>query len=348
MVPLNPFRDNFETHPQYEAVQSLASFKDWRLSIFSDRSQCRASKSLSRLCKSISAINNSELNIHTAIENLRRINPELCVITASRNRSQKLARLALQLDEVRRQVNLAWIIIDNGSSYDSQQLLIHLSTKAAWIIPILYKYPFNYAAPARNHGLLLAQAAFYNGYKQKYVWVLDSDDEVYTGAPLRELISVLKRRQSVIMCHGFAVGKYHNLNRMPITEITIPRPTSRNFPEVLSLKDEFDAGPQLLSGIIPLSHVTWFTYPNEFTFEDDTLNQRIMLWAQKYDRKIVGIREPIMIKHFHDDSMSVQNEKLAKTKNDFQQLGPSKVYGIRAMVVRGLIFMRDYFARERL
>lgn|ERR1035437_393749 len=346
-APIVPFEEPFTKHPQFQAAHNPRLFLQLRLRFYSNKRPVDAGISQRLLIRAAPYVAANASYIPQVICRLATLDPILCVITASRDRFESLARLLMQLEHQRRQTHLAWIIIDNGSSCAQQEAVNVMARNIDWIVPVFCDRPFNYAAPARNFGLLLAQAAFFKSYKTRYVWALDSDDEVHKDCSTKELLSVFGKFRYVSLAHGYSIAHYHEPNGKVMTTATIPRPILRQFPEVRRLKDEFDAGPQLISGVFPMRLIRWFLYPDEFTFEDDTLNRRIMLWSKSHGMKIIGISMPCAVKHFQEKSMSNRNNAIG-SRSRSQVLGPTIVTGIRALVVECLLFIRDYFTREHL
>jgi len=102
-----------------------------------------------------------------------------------------------------------------------------------------------------------------------------------------------------------------------------------------------------LSALLPCALLRHFYYPDEFTMEDDTLNQRIMIYALKHRLKIQAIQYPCIVKIFHAGSMANINDLVGRQDIEIQ-LGPKIVRGIRAQTVLGLNYTRDYFTKEEI
>ncbi len=338
---------DYTRHPQYLNSQNVHSFKKWRLNYYLQRDGTD-NQSILKLYQNDYKFNllASNFNFQKVLKKIIEFNPDVFIITSSYNRIEHLKRLFNSITSQKFPQKYFWIIVENGSHDGSKELLVQWEKCEKWVSNLNYLQPLGYATPARNRGLALIQSALQYCSGQKYYWVIDSDDMIYNEYSLYELYKTAKKYQA-LMTHGFTECNYKDKNGEIIVTNSIPRNLGHNFPVVKTLKDEFEAGPQNLSSLICCQSLSYFYYPNEFTMEDDTLNQKIMLWALRYKKKICGTAFPCLLKTFHEKSMSGRNNQIGD-KNLKVKLGPSYVSGIRAQVVLGLLHLRDYYTRECL
>lgn len=277
-------------------------------------------------------------------ERLERFSPDVVIVTATHNRYAHLERLFGVISKQRFSGKIGWIVVENGSTDRTVDVLARWETLYPGFAFLRYSRPFGYAAPARNRGLAFAQWVLRHRTRRNFIWVIDSDDTLFDEYVLHDLVSIARARSSALV-HGFADCTYSGADGQLIVRNTIPRDTGSFFPSVPTLKDEFECGPQIISGVIDTELLPNFYYPDEFTMEDDTLSRRIMAWVAKERGDICAVNRATIRKSFHIASMSGINSRIGSVA-DVAQLGPIQVTGIRAQIVRGLIHARDYFTRE--
>ena len=277
-------------------------------------------------------------------EKAERFAPKIILVTATHNRMGELRKLQESIFSQDFRGKVGWIIIENGSTDDTCAMIREWESQHEGIWRLNYRRKFGYASPARNRGLAFAQWIFRQRTDDCYVWTIDSDDTIYDEHVIGDLYQAAEPRDSVLV-HGFAACTYYDEESVLIATNSIPRDLGRTFPGVTALKEQLDAGPNVLSGLIRAEFIPHFYYPDEFTMEDDALSRRIMAWALKQRRSITAVRRPTLKKMFHASSMSGANAHVG-SKNDSAQLGPVKIRGVRARIVRGLVYARDYFTRE--
>lgn len=280
------------------------------------------------------------------LEKFERFDPDVVIVTATHDRVDRLITLYESILSQRFAAKIGWVIVENGSTNGTVSQITTWAKNHAGVVYLQYHSPLGYAAPARNRGLAFVQWGSRHRSRQRYVWVIDSDDYIHNEFVIKELYGAAVKHPGT-MTHGYAVCRYEDTEWKLITMNTIPRNIGSGFPAVQMLKDEFEAGPQVLSALIPLNYMSYFYYPNEFAMEDDTLNRRIMAWTAKQRSKITAIPFPCLFKTFHFRSMSGSNEMIGDPGISVQ-LGPVRVSGIRAQIVMSLLYVRDYFTREEI
>lgn len=334
-------------HRQFLYCQNVHSFQKERFAYYLNKQPVSYKTAYNVFANDqLSGSLHPSTNLETALKKLTNCNADVFIVTASCNRAEHLQDLFTTIQQQLFSGRLAWVIIDNGSTDDSAEVLETWSKDCPWIIHLRYNNAFGYASPARNRGLALVQLATKYSMKKQFVWMVDSDDRIHNEFVIHELYRS-SLHSPTAMTHGFAICLYENNKGKLITSNTLPRDIGHGFPNVPSLKDEFEMGPQLISGLIPTHKIPFFYYPDEFTMEDDTLNQRIMLWTRKHGEKIQPINFPCTVKTFHFNSMSGSNDLVGDEKIQVT-LGPKTVTGVRAQAVLGLLHIRDYYTREGL
>lgn len=334
-------------HPQFQALGSYQTFfdrmmaycfsnqkiesRDLELRLFRFRGKKMHSEELSRR--------------NQLIDNFSKIKPRLVVVTACKNRANRLRRMYQNITEQVGIGSWCWVIVDNASSDNADSVVRTLDDER--VMYLRYNDYTGYASLARNIGLdFVHYAAIKTMVKSNFVYLLDSDDLLENSYSLRELILDANRViGGYYMTHGFSVCEYYD-DMNDIRLDTIPRNTSSFFPKVPSMVDELELGPGIISGMLSTSLLGWLRYPDDFSFEDDTLQQKLMLQLIKNKLKWRSIDYPVTRKFFHKDSMGGEN---ADFESDVvASIGDWHVSGVRALVVKRLYQLRDYYYREGL
>lgn len=331
-------------HRQFLYCQNVDSFQLARFAYYLNKQSVSHQAASSIFVRDLSIGSFSyDANIDQSLERLSRSNADVIIVTATHNRADHLLSLYKSIQSQQFNGRIGWVIIENGSTDGTLEQLKQWSKDNPSIIYLAYKDAFGYASPARNRGLALIQLALRHSYKKQFIWMVDSDDIIHNEFAVRELYKTARPEST--MTHGYAMIRYEDEHGNLVTENTIPRNIGAGFPVVPSLKDEFEMGPQVLSALMPTACIPHFYYPDEFTMEDDTLNQRIMAWSKVHGSRIRSIDFPCLTKTFHYRSMSGANDQVGDPEIRVQ-LGPKIVTGIRAQAVMGLLHVRDFFARE--
>jgi len=338
---------SFEGHPQTRYSQDINWFQQVHFAYYlstASLSNAAAEEGFQRDRESHLFLPSSNADFAQNIEKLENYSPDVVIVTSTHDRIASLQRLHVSIARQRFRGRIAWLIIANGAPDTTVRQLSEWSRHHRWVVCLQYRSALGYAAPARNRGLAFVQMCLHKCYKTMYTWAVDSDDHLHNDFAVRELYAVAQRHPAV-MTHGYAAVRYQDDEGRSITVNTIPRNIGRSFPAVLTLKDELEMGPQVLSGLLPCAYLPHFYYPDEFTMEDDTLNRRIMAYAFKYRLKIGTVTYPCLLKTFHANSMTKISDAVGRQDVE-AHLGPRTVRGIRAQIVLGLQYMRDYFTRE--
>ena len=204
------------------------------------------------------------------------------------------------------------------------------------------------AYPVRNFTFDLLQLGLKNNFYKKKSWILniDSDDELYDEYSLVQIMKLAKKsiytKGGVSMAHGYAVWETYDENFRPIRS-SCPAYVDSKFPEVKKMADIYERGLIFLAAIIPSSTMQWLRYPSEFSFEDDALNQKLMLTAMKKNQPWIYTDYPIILKGYSGDTMINRNNQLGDPKLEAVIGIGHKVTGIRAVIVNHLRTLRDYY-----
>lgn len=337
----------FTEHRQFKYSQNLNAFRSARLDYYLSKKFIETDfvfKFLKRVY--LEQPNNQLESIAINLQKIAQLNPDVIIVTTCSDRYDDLIVLYESILKQKFHRKIAWVIVENGST-DKTSSLLNLWTKQhSWIVCLCSNFKFGYAAIARNIGLGFVQAALKYLSGNTFYWVIDSDDYIYNEYSIHELYKEAKK-SSAVMTHGYAISIYENDLGLVESVNTIPRNIGSSFPLVKTLKDEFELGPQCLSGLNNCEYISRFYYPDEFTMEDDALNQRIMSLSLKNKFKITSIDFPCLVKRFHIKSMSGSNNIIGN-QNIVCQLGPITIKGIRAQVALGLLHLRDYYTKEKI
>ena len=335
---------DFRRHPQFRYSQDINRFLSARLAYYLDRQTVSHDDVLTQFRSDALYRLRVGYDLQGQLEKFERFDPDVVIVTTTYDRATSLVRLYDSIIAQQFSPKIGWVIVENGSS---DTTLAQIAAWARWhagVVFLTYQKSFGYAAPVRNRGLAFVQWASRFRTQDRYIWVIDSDDAIHNEFAVAELYSAAKRI-SAALTHGFAVCRYEDRYGALIALNTIPREIDRAFPGVLTLKDELDAGPPLLAGMICHHYLDHFYYPDEFTMEDDALARRIMAWSINNRLPVTSIYYPTLLKTFHEQSMSGANARVGN-RDIIMRLGPIVVGGIRAQIVQGLIHARDFFTRE--
>jgi hypothetical protein len=335
-------------HPQYISLLKYETFKKTRLAYYLNCDPISNSYLTIKIYNQKLLYYGKKSVIskrYYAIECLQKLQPDIIIITATKDRLQYLKKSFQNLVTSYGNFTCAWLIVDNLSRDNTQQWVENLRDARVFYVPYVEKT--GYAASVRNFGLDIVHAAlgFYPN-KSRYVCIIDSDDTLADSYSLYELIKTAKNYPRSSMWHGFANCIYYTPEG-DVSYNTIPRRIDNAiFPSVPNLTEELAAGPNILASIIPIEFLSYLRYPDDFSFEDDTLCQKILFTAMRLSSNWVAIEYPIIVKVFHDDSMGGKNNKWGSNKTG--KIGAWNVTGVRALLVERLYQLRDFYLENGL
>lgn len=281
------------------------------------------------------------------IQKLERQNSDVVVVTATVDRPDDIKT---GYDVLQRQTmtNWQWLVVDNGKEGKTEKVVADFKDPRICYVRFLEKNGCAY--PTRNIGLDIVHLAKSRANRNPFVLLVDSDDRLYDSNSLHELLKLARsetsKKTEAVLYHGYSATEIHEQNE-PITFVPNPRDLGSDFPRVKSLKEVFDKGLNILAGMFPAQLLSYLRYPNEFSFEDDGFNQKIMLQAIKTNKSWIGDAVPTTIKIFHQDSMSGKNNKIGDV-SESGNIGLHKVTGIRAKIVSYLHDITDYYTVNKL
>jgi glycosyltransferase involved in cell wall biosynthesis len=285
---------------------------------------------------------------NSAIEGLRRLRPDIVVVTATNNRLGSLMVAHETLARQKGNINWCWVIIDNLSTDGTHQHFKNI--KDDRVVLTTSSSTDGCAYPVRNLGLDVVSSAFWgNRDVEPWITVVDSDDRLHNPYSLHELMKMTRSRyrynHDVALVHGYSATEIHYADR--VEHVANPRDTGSSFPRVESLAETVYKGLNILAGAFPISLLTNLRYPPERSFEDGGFNEKLMLQAVKHGAGWIEELYPITVKKFHRESMSnANNGRGNQAKID--RIGPYIVTGIRADIVSYYRSLMDYFVREEL
>lgn len=285
-----------------------------------------------------------------AIITISQTKAKIIITTATKNRKDKIFTAYSKLLSQKGGVDWHWLIVDNGS--DDGTLSAVSSWKDRRVSIVIYPEITGCAFPARNFAFDIVAAGLKNN-PHNHHWILniDSDDQLYNEYSLLEIFNLSKKaaqvKGNVSLAHGFAVWETRDENGKPITS-SCPVNVDGRFPEVSKMSDIFERGLIVLAAIIPEESLSWLRYPAEFSFEDDALNQKIMLQGMKYHRPWIYTDYPIILKGYGDDTLINRNNNLGDLSKEAVIGVGHRVTGIRADIVNNLKLLRDFYVKSDL
>lgn len=281
------------------------------------------------------------------IERLQNTSEDVIVVTSTIDRPDDVMRAYTVLESQKTQ-SWSWVVIDNGIEKLTEKNLLGLNDQRVFYVR--YTERTGCASPARNAGLDVIHLAKWKQNQSPHVIVVDSDDSLYGPESLTELLKISKskhaNRNTYGLIHGFSATQIMHPSGN-ITNVPNPRDYGSDFPKVNNLKEVFDKGLNILSGMFPIELLGFLRYPNEFSFEDDGFNQKLLLQAKRMGLVWIADNIPTTIKVFHSDSMSGKNDKRGDV-HDVNKIGLHKVSGVRAKIVTYLKDITDFYTREEL
>lgn len=281
------------------------------------------------------------------LQSLEEQKSKVVVVTATVDRPDDIST-GYKVLESQTMNNWQWLIVDNGKEPKTEKVVKQFKDDRVHFVKFLEKNGCAY--PARNIGLDVVHLAKHSSNQLPFVLVVDSDDRLFDNNSLHELLKIANsetyKRHDLTLVHGYSATEIHEPNK-PVTFVPNPRDLGSSFPRVDSLKEVFDKGLNILSGMFPIQLLSYMRYPKEFSFEDDGLNQKLLLLAKRYDLACVSDNVPTTVKIFHQDSMSGKNNMIGNT-SESGNIGLHKVTGIRAKIVSYLHDITDYYTQQGL
>lgn len=285
-----------------------------------------------------------------AINSISRSKARIIITTSTKNRIDKIFTSYNKLLSQRGGVDWHWLIVDNGSDDGTLSAVNSWNDKRVSIV--VYPEITGCAFPVRNFAFdIVAAGLNRNPHDQRWVLNIDSDDQLYNEYSLLEIYKLSKKaacfKDNVSLAHGYAVWETQDEKGKPVVS-SCPVNIDARFPEVSKMSEIFEKGLIVLAAIIPEESLSWLRYPSEFSFEDDALNQKIMLQGIKYQKPWIHTDYPIILKGYGEDTLINRNNNLGdRSKEAVIGIG-HKVTGIRADIVNNLKLLRDYYVRSNL
>jgi glycosyltransferase involved in cell wall biosynthesis len=272
------------------------------------------------------------------VEILRSSNTKLYILISTKDR-YKLVSKALKSIKASKFKDWTILIIDNGTDNSYEKL--HNIDKHILAIPL--NQITGCAFLARNIGLDLLDYAFREHPQEvlnsRYLMIMDSDDEVHNIDSLSTLIDLTVDNPAMV--HGYCNYVYKYEDNITKTG-TYPEYFTDGLPTVSSLAEFFDKGPNILSAAIRLDTILGLRYPEEFSFEDNGLNHKMLYRYNKLGEKVNCCSFPIVKKNWGVSSEAGKNEKIGNV-NKKANLSGIIVTGDRAKIVNYLSLMGSFF-----
>jgi hypothetical protein len=341
--------ERFFRQAQASYLRSPQDFLAHRLRYYSDMTPWSLSALSTTILTTSSMTSAQRQQRVNVIERLACTRAELMIVTATKNRVKCLAEIYATLVAQQACPDWLWLIIDNGSCDGTMDFLTALGDTR--LLAVSYTERTGCAFPVRNLGLDLLMLGLRKNHRaNQWILVLDSDDRLHNAYSLHEVASMRRawsgRRLGQVLLHGFAVCEYEDEQGM-VTYGTHPHHIAASFPHIGALAEIFDKGLNILAGVFPVEVLNWLRYPEEFSFEDNGLNHKLLLQARRTKRTWLATPYPITVKRFNTRTMAAQNNALGD-QHASATIGEHEVTGIRAQIVTALHSLTDYFQREAL
>lgn len=281
------------------------------------------------------------------LQGLEKQKSNVVVVTATVDRPDDIAT-GYKVLKSQTMNNWQWLIVDNGKESKTEKVVKQFKDDRVHYVKFLEKNGCAY--PARNIGLDVVHLAKNSSNHPPFVLVVDSDDRLFDSNSLHELLKIASsethKRHDLALVHGYSATQIHEPNKS-VTFVPNPRDLGSSFPRVNSLKEVFDKGLNILSGMFPIQLLSFMRYPKEFSFEDDGFNQKLLLQAKRLGLVSVSDNVPTTVKIFHQNSMSGKNNMIGNT-SESGNIGLHKVTGIRTKIVSYLHDISDYYTQQGL
>ena len=288
---------------------------------------------------------------HQTVEDIANSDAPIVITTSTKNREPMLTSAYSKLLSQRDAVPWYWLIVDNGSNDGTIEQVSSWNDRRVGIVK--YDEITGCAFPVRNFAFDLVQAGLQKsaGAAEPWVMNIDSDDQLYDDYSLHEMgklfVKANSNKKGVSLTHGYAVWETEDERGKAVIS-SCPAEVDGAFPEVQKMSDIFVKGLIFLAAAVPGQTLSWLRYPNEISFEDDAVNQKLMLQAMKRGEPWIHADYPMVLKSSNSDTMITQNNQLGDS-NKTEVIGTGHVVtGIRADIVGHLRSFRDYYVREGL
>jgi hypothetical protein len=284
----------------------------------------------------------------TALDRIAASTAEIIIVTATKNRAKSLRHAYALLASQKACPDWLWLVVDNGSQDQTLPWLSSLQDSRVLVVSYLERT--GCAFPVRNFGLDVLQLGLRKNHRaNQWILILDSDDRLHDSSSLHEVAALRRawvgRRLGHALLHGFAVCEYED--KQGVSYGTHPHNIASSFPRINALVEVYDKGLNILSGMFPVEALGWLRYPEEFSFEDNGFNHKLLLRAKRNKQIWLATAYPITVKRFHQETMAAHNDQLGD-QTSHAKIGEHTVTGVRAHIVSFLHDMTDYFQREHL
>jgi len=320
-------------------LKNFNSFLFHRLKYYTDLSVDSTGVIDSRILKYLAPrITRDEFN--KKLQEISNTRSRFIILITTKDRKQTLNNT---IDSVTKSTFTDWhiVLVDNGN--DGTCKLFENDPK-------ITAMPLNQitgcAFLARNIGLDVIDLAKRRNpinIEQQYLIILDSDDTLtdrFSLEKLSRLIDVHKIKPPA-MVHGFCNYVY-NYEDGSCRIGTYPEYFTNNLPEVTSLSGFFNKGPNILSAAIRLDYILNLRYPQEFSFEDNALNHKLLYRINENRDDIVCGNFSVVTKVWGFNSIAGENDKTGNSNLESSLCG-IKVTGERAKIVSYLKLLDKFF-----
>jgi glycosyltransferase involved in cell wall biosynthesis len=252
-------------------------------------------------------------------ERIREQNPFFIITTAIRNRPKLIWEAAKSvLDQS--YSNLGWVIVDDGSNYETKESLQKLKSldKRVFVLSINHLDNFNSSGRPRNFGNVFTAHALRQSGSTKYMVNLDSDDKLYNNDTLKNHYAGLKglaSQSDLSFSYGWREQTYINQpERNYIMDLS-----ASNQKYDLSARYMFPANTLFTKqSAVPLDLIAnnQIVYPEELNaLEDFPFGEQIVIHTNRLGGLTVPLFVPTLHTISHPKNMTNQSAKPSFNNN---------------------------------
>jgi hypothetical protein len=332
-------REAYIKQAELNYLKNYNSFLFHRLSYYLDNKKLTEDELYSNIYTFLSPNFSQEQLIET-LNKLTSYQGKFIIIVPTRNRFESVKKL---MQGLIRNSFQDWkvLLIDNGDDDTYIQIETLFPDK---IIALPLNQYFGCAFLARNIGLDVLDLS--NRHKKplqrQFVIFIDSDDEISSDNSLENLNKlILESDEKTVMVNGYCEYTYKYSDGTE-KKGTYPEYFTDGKPSVNNLTEFFPKGPNILSAATDINYVVSQRYPEEFSFEDNGFNHKLIYRINKSGDKIVAGTFPVTKKYWGFGSIACENDNTGVV-TDTADLCGIKVKGLRSLIVNYLKTMTTFF-----
>lgn len=325
-------------------LKNFNAFLYHRLSYYFDTSPITTKKLEHKLSKYLpSSYKNTHQTLNELVDIFNASQHKLTVIIPTKNRKDKVKNA---IDSVIASNYVDWkiLLVDNGTD----ETYKHFESYHPKIISIPFNQVTGCAFLARNIALDFIDYAYRHSKTKPphpYIMMLDSDDTIKDDSSLATLMALTTQQTGEdlppAIVHGYCEYTYTYEDNVTKNG-TYPEYFTNGLPTVSNLSEFFNKGPNILSAAILSDFLLKYRYPEEFSFEDNGLNHKLIYYLNKENLTSICINTPIVKKNWGVSSEAGKNNLIGDTEYA-ANLSGIIVRGLRARVVEYLSQLGTFF-----